>query len=65
MHISVICCKIYIEVIILSINKVKNERINITLSKECIKMLDELAKSQCRTRSQQVEFLVRNYLDKK
>lgn len=43
------------------IDKSKNERINITLSKEAVKMLDELASKEVRTRSQQIEKFILDY----
>lgn len=47
------------------INKDINERISITLNKETLAKLDELAKNECRNRSKQIEYLILNYLKNK
>lgn len=47
------------------IDKNKNERIIITLTKESLKVLNEIATEECRTKSRQIEKMIRDYNRKK
>ena len=47
------------------IDKDKNVRVNITLSKEACKMLDEICKKEFRTRSNYLEMLIRKSYEEK
>ena len=43
----------------------KNQRIFITLTKESLRILDEISKQECRTKSGQVEKMIRDYVRNK
>ena len=43
----------------------KNQRIFITLTKESLKILEEISKEECRTKSGQVEKMLRDYVKNK
>lgn len=47
------------------INKDKNKSIIITLTKEALKILEEISKEECRTKSRQVEKMLRDYVKNK
>ena len=42
------------------INKDKNKSIIITLTKESLKILEEISKEECRTKSKQIEKMLRD-----
>ena len=43
----------------------KNQRIFITLTKESLKILEEISKEECRTKSHQVEKMLKDYVKNK
>ena len=47
------------------INKDKNKSIIITLTKESLKILEEISKEECRTKSKQIEKMLRDYVKNK
>lgn len=47
------------------INKLINERISITLSRNILKELDKLCSEECRNRSKEIESIIRYYLANK
>ena len=47
------------------INKYRNERISITISRDTLKELDKLCLEECRNKSKEVEFLIKYYIAKK
>ena len=42
-----------------------NKRIIITLTKETLKILEEISKEECRTKSKQIEKMLRDYVKNK
>ena len=42
-----------------------NKRIIITLTKESLKILEEISKEECRTKSRQIEKMLRDYVKNK
>ena len=47
------------------INKDKNKSIIITLTHESLKILEEISKEECRTKSKQIEKMLRDYVKNK
>lgn len=47
------------------INKDKNKSIIITLTKESLKILEEISKEECRTKSKQIEKMLKDYVKNK
>lgn len=47
------------------INKDKNKSIIITLTKESFKILEEISKEECRTKSKQIEKMIKDYVKNK
>ena len=47
------------------INKYRNERISITLSKNILKKLDKFCSEECRNRSKEIEYIIKYYLANK
>lgn len=47
------------------IDKTKNKSIIITLTKESLKILEDISKEECRTKSRQVEKMLRDYIKNK
>lgn len=43
----------------------KNQRIFVTLTKESLKILEEISKEECRTKSKQIEKMLRDYVKNK
>ena len=47
------------------INKVINDRISVTISKDLLKELDKFCSEECRNRSKEIEFIIKYYLANK
>ena len=43
----------------------KNQRVFVTLTKESLKILEEISKEECRTKSKQIEKLLKDYVKNK
>lgn len=43
----------------------KNQRIFVTLTKESLKILEEISKEECRTKSKQIEKMLKDYVKNK
>ena len=43
----------------------KNQRIFVTLTKESLKILEEISKEECRTKSKQIEKMIKDYVKNK
>lgn len=44
------------------INKVRNDRISVTLNKNILKELDRFCSEECRNRSKEIEYIIKYYL---
>ena len=43
----------------------KNQRVFVTLTKESLKILEEISKEECRTKSKQIEKMIKDYVKNK